>query len=500
MGWKVNNLGAPPGVPSAFNKPTAYTTGGTQNIVYQGFTVGQGGSGRLHLLEWDSSSSDWHYRGELTTADIGAPLAYQFTDLTSYYFAAQNTQHIDYMAASDETLANGAEIYELLFDSDGWSANDLSSSAQATVAALAGPSAFELAGLQQVFYRGIDSHVEELWWDVAGWHARDLTQPIGGPPVHASGPTCYGFQAQLTQHVIYVGSGEIVGGHVHELWRDSHGNWHDGGNLTAMTGAPLADGQPNGYAFEAENTQHVHYRGVDGHIHELRWATETNGWHYWGNLSALTGAPTAAGDPKGYVFVPQDTQHVVYQGTDGHIHELWWASGVWHHNDLTERTGSPLASSDPVGYMFKFLQDTQHVAYNSVDHQIVELYWTPLATDPQLVADLTGDGRADIVGFGDAGVWVALARGDGTFDFPQLAIADLGYGAGGWRVDRHPRLLADLTGDGRADIVGFGNAGVYVSLSNGNGTFETARARRRRLRLQRRRLARRPDIHASSPT
>src|SRR6185503_8324087 len=30
---------------------------------------------------------------------------------------------------------------------------------------------------------------------------------------------------------------------------------------------------------------------------------------------------------------------------------------------------------------------------------------------------------------------------------------------------RNPRFLADLTGDGRADIIGFGNAGVYVSLA-----------------------------------
>jgi hypothetical protein len=34
--------------------------------------------------------------------------------------------------------------------------------------------------------------------------------------------------------------------------------------------------------------------------------------------------------------------------------------------------------------------------------------------------------------------------------------------AGGWRVDQHPRLTADTSGDGRADVVGFGNAGAYV--------------------------------------
>ncbi len=90
---------------------------------------------------------------------------------------------------------------------------------------------------------------------------------------------------------------------------------------------------------------------------------------------------------------------------------------------------------------------------------------------PRFLADLTGDGRADIVGFGDAGVWVSLNNGNGTFANPTKVVDNFGYNAGGWRVEKHPRFLADLTGDGRADIVGFGDAGVWVSLNNGNGTF-----------------------------
>ena len=78
---------------------------------------------------------------------------------------------------------------------------------------------------------------------------------------------------------------------------------------------------------------------------------------------------------------------------------------------------------------------------------------------------MTGDGRLDIVGFGNAGVYVALSNGDGTFQAPQMVVADFGYEAGGWRVNKHPRYLADLTGDGTADIVGFaGLSGDYNPL------------------------------------
>ena len=90
---------------------------------------------------------------------------------------------------------------------------------------------------------------------------------------------------------------------------------------------------------------------------------------------------------------------------------------------------------------------------------------------PRFLADITGDGRADIVGFGDGGVYVALGNGDGTFQPVRFVLADFGYEAGGWRVEKHPRFLADVRAQGRADIVGFGNDGVYIAFSNGDGTF-----------------------------
>ena len=91
---------------------------------------------------------------------------------------------------------------------------------------------------------------------------------------------------------------------------------------------------------------------------------------------------------------------------------------------------------------------------------------------PRFLADMRGNGRADIVGFGNDGMYVAFSNGDGTFTYnAQPVINDFGFDAGDWRVEKHVRALADLRGNGRADVVGFGDAGVMVSLSQGNGTF-----------------------------
>ena len=100
------------------------------------------------------------------------------------------------------------------------------------------------------------------------------------------------------------------------------------------------------------------------------------------------------------------------------------------------------------------------------------LGWRP-DRDPRFLARFKPRGPLGIVGFGECGVWTALGNGDGTFQPPNVVLADFGYEAGGWRVDRHPRFVVDLTGDGRADIVGFGNAGVWTALGNGDGTFQS---------------------------
>ncbi|MFI7580366.1 FG-GAP-like repeat-containing protein, partial [Kocuria kalidii] len=91
---------------------------------------------------------------------------------------------------------------------------------------------------------------------------------------------------------------------------------------------------------------------------------------------------------------------------------------------------------------------------------------------PRQLADVNGDGRADAVGFGDAGVIVGYGLDHGAFSPTTLKASSFGRDQG-WRVDRHERALADLNGDGRADVVGFGEDGLYLSYSAPNGVFTT---------------------------
>jgi hypothetical protein len=100
--------------------------------------------------------------------------------------------------------------------------------------------------------------------------------------------------------------------------------------------------------------------------------------------------------------------------------------------------------------------------------------WNSQDHYPRLLADVNGDGMADIVGFGSDMVQVSLATGNGHFASPVLGIQNYTVNTGGWNSqDHYPRLLADVNGDGMADIVGFGSDRVQVSLATGNGHFDS---------------------------
>ena len=361
MGWNVNDLTARTLGPLATFRVFGYVFAmdASQHVVFQGFSPAAGGDGHVHELF--RHPGGWHLN-DLTNA-ASAPLVTLFP--TGYDFSNNGGQHVVYQGFIPGQGDDG-HIHELYWNSDdGWQHNDLTNAARAPLA-INTPVGHQFNG-QRVFYEGGDLHIHGLEWNGDGWHHTDLSAATGASSIAVGPPTAYVFGAQVTDHVLYLGTDA----NIHELWWNS-GGWHHN-NLSLSAGGPPAADVAAGFVSNTAFTQHVAYRGTDGHVHGLQWTT--SGWTH-ADLTAATGAPPAAsGTPTGYVVDFEQTLHFDYTGTDGHVHELWHDGSGWHHSDLTAATGAPPAISDPSGY-YLGSERTQHVFYISSDHHVVELWWT----------------------------------------------------------------------------------------------------------------------------
>lgn len=97
--------------------------------------------------------------------------------------------------------------------------------------------------------------------------------------------------------------------------------------------------------------------------------------------------------------------------------------------------------------------------------------WTSFNLYPRCMGKIHNGCGADIIGFGKDGVWVAAFNGE-TFDSPVLMLpGQYGTQAGGWfTYDQYPRMCVDMNGDGKTDLVAFGIAS-FVTYAKADGTF-----------------------------
>jgi hypothetical protein len=250
-GWHHVELESAAGVfVAATGRPVGYafTGQGTQHVNIVDDTASD-----IHEFWWDNRG--WHHNN-LTTITGAAKAA---SSPTGYAFEAQGTQHVTYVGVDNH-------VHELWWDNSGWHHNDLTIAAgapDAEVSRNAPGYVFAAQGTQHVNYVGVDNHIHELWWDNSGWHHNDLTIAAGAPGIGADEP--FGYMLAGTQHVVFRGGDN----HVHELWWDNSG-WHHN-DLTVATGAPPGGGPPTGYGFAAYGSQHVIYADVNSHVIELYW-------------------------------------------------------------------------------------------------------------------------------------------------------------------------------------------------------------------------------------
>jgi hypothetical protein len=229
-------------------------------------------------------------------------------------------------------LTSNGHIEELSVQGFGnWAAADLTTLAHAP-AAVGNPDGFQttLSGqgpVARVDYLTSNGHIEELYVQGSGdWAAADLTA-LTNAPAAVGNPV--GFQTTLT------GQGPTArvdyrtsNGHIEELSvTGSPGNWTPR-DLTTIAHAPAAVGNPTGFqtTLTGQNpTARVDYRTSNSHIEGLS-VTGTNPQHWTAkNLTALTNAPAAVGDPHGFQTTltgQNPTARVDYLTSNGHIEEI----------------------------------------------------------------------------------------------------------------------------------------------------------------------------------
>ena len=90
--------------------------------------------------------------------------------------------------------------------------------------------------------------------------------------------------------------------------------------------------------------------------------------------------------------------------------------------------------------------------------------WSSYDRYPRMLADLNGDGRSEIVGFGFQTVFVRGLESNISFAGGNLMTVDAGWPS----QNQYPRVFGDVDGDGRDDLVGFHELETTVLLSTGS--------------------------------
>jgi hypothetical protein len=204
------------------------------------------------------------------------------------------------------------------------------------------------------------------------------------------------------QHIVFIGPGN----HIDELYYGQNLNsgqrWHTDLTQTAANDGIITAASESALVGYSDTTQHVIFIGSDGDLHEF-WSTGNPvTWKDTDLTKTVNGiSDPASGCPLvGYIW--QGMQHIIYIGSDNHIDELY-NTGQWTFDDLTGSSNPSAASgSGLVGYVWQ-VDNTQHVIYIDSNNHIQEL-WSTGQPGPWKSTDLI-----DKTGAPEAGSQRALA-------------------------------------------------------------------------------------------
>jgi hypothetical protein len=184
------------------------------------------------------------------------------------------------------------------------------------------PAAADTTGQQLVFWQGTNGHLWEAWYS-NGWNGpSDLTATWGNSGAPSSSPSV-AVDSSGTQLVYWRGPGS----HLWEAWFT--GRWNGPSDISAAKSWPTSTNLNGPPAVSTPTGQQtVYWYGTNGHIWEAFYASGV--WYPPGDLTASAwrygGIP--ASDPSAAV-TPDGTQLVFWQGPSSHVWEAWY-TGVWN--------------------------------------------------------------------------------------------------------------------------------------------------------------------------
>lgn len=230
------------------------------------------------------------------------------------------------------------------------------------------PNDLPQISVQNVAYRATDNHIHLISRASSDWRSRDLSGAAG--TANAAGdPNAYVFQAQSLQNVVYRGTDD----HIYRLFwaTDPPATGEDLTEHARMLDpnhVGNAAGDPFGYVIPFQSVQNVVYPGSDGVLHGLWWLTGEDPIHN-DLLTKLANAPSPVGSATAYVSIAQGLQNVVYTGSDGHLHRLTWAAGAVTQEDLTQKFATPNPAGTVAAY-FNEAGGMQHIFSRDADQYI----------------------------------------------------------------------------------------------------------------------------------
>lgn len=261
-----------------------------------------------------------------------------------------------------------------------WNGQDLTTLTGGAQFSVGKPSSFagDAVSPQHVFFTDANKHVHEQWLDSAAtWHDQDVTIASGSSVTNTCGVvTSFALPGSSSlEHVFFVDASQ----HIREQYTDAIGQWHNR-DITAVSGAATTPWGCGISGFSTPNSsspEHLVYIDTNGHVHEV-WADSTGNWHERDNTVAY-GTPAVAQNTNPVFFAGNTSapEHLLYVDASQHIREQYSDSGgLWHDQDLTAVAGGVNTGTNPPSSAAAFSDagGLEQIFYSGADGDIHHMW------------------------------------------------------------------------------------------------------------------------------